>query len=143
MSQFAINDVTPGESATLTFVVTGLQTSETISNATLEIRARSGAVLIPVKTVTVVSSSDGVINTVATVVSVVFNLTSSETVALHPQEPYYLFSVNITTSNGRKQAIVPIGRLSPIRGFPFVQPVRLGSVTTSIRLSSLVTGTKT
>lgn len=134
MAQYSIQDVTPGETAELTFTVKGLDTGETVSNATLEIRSRNGSVMVPVKTITSTQGANGVIEIVGGVTTLVFKLSGSETIALNPREPYYLFSVNVTTSIGRRQAIVPIGRIDPSSGFPFVPAVKLGSATTLISL---------
>lgn len=134
MAQYSIQDVTPGETAELTFTVKGLDIGETVSNATIEIRSRSGNVVVPVKTITSVQTANGIIDVVASVPTLVFNFTNSETIALNTREPYYLFSVNVTTSLGRRQAIVPIGRINPSSGFPFVPTVKLGSASISISL---------
>lgn len=143
MGQYAINDVTPGESAELTFTVKGLEVGETVSNATLEIRSRDGSVVVPVKTVTGTQTVDGVIEVSGSTTSVIFNLSANETLAIHPRQPYYLFAVNVTTSLGRRQAIVPIGRINPSQGLGTVPIVRLGSASLSIKLQSVnVTGSK-
>jgi hypothetical protein len=137
MSQYTIYDISPGETATLTFNVSGLLSGEDISNATLEIRKRSGIVILPLKTITIVETDNGIIQEGSSGVDLIFQLTPEETWVLDPAEPYYLFSVNITTSLGRKQAIVPIGRLSPSLQYPFVPSVRLGSVAFSVKLTSV------
>jgi hypothetical protein len=144
MGQYSIYDVTPGETAELTFTVKGLDIGETLSNATLEIRSRGGSVMVPVKTITTVQNSNGLIEVVGGIPTLIFELTESETIALNPREPYYLFSVNVTTSLGRRQAIVPIGRLNPSSGYPFIPAVKLGSASISINLVGVkVVGSKT
>lgn len=143
MAQYSIFDVTPGETAQLTFTVKGLQGGETVSNATLEIRSRSGQVTVPVKTITTVDGPNGKVDVTGGVTTLIFDLSSSETEALHPREPYYLFSVNVTTSLGRRQAIVPIGRLSPSSTIGELRPLKIGSANVVIQLVGVVVGSKT
>lgn len=140
MAEFSIYNVTPGETAQLTFTVSGLATGETISNATLEIRSRGGEVMVPVKTVTSIETDDGIVQVVDGVPTLIFELAASETETLHAREPYYLFAVNVLTSLGRRQAIVPIGRLSPSRTLASGVPVRLGRASVAIGLKGIVTG---
>lgn len=145
MGQYAIYDVTPGETASLTFTVQGLVGAETISNATLEIRNRLGYVMMPVKTITPAATQDGQITVVSGVPYLAFDLTSSETEVLHFREPYYLFSVNVVTSTGRRQAIVPIGRLSPSQPLnPNLRTYKIGAAVMTMQMLCMnSTGDKT
>lgn len=143
MPQYAIYDVTPGETAELSFTVKGLAVGESVSNATLEIRSRAGAVMVPVKTITAVAGPSGQVDVSGGVTTLIFDLTASETEALHPREPYYLFAVTATTSLGRKQAIVPIGRISPSATIGELRPLKIGSANVTIELNGVVVGSKT
>ena len=142
MSQYSIYDITPGETAELTFTVKGLAVGETVSNATLEVRSRYGAVMMGVKTITSAPSDQGQIDVVGGVTTLVFDLTATETEALHSREPYYLFTVNVTTSLGRRQAIVPIGRISPMASSGPLRPLRIGFASAGIQLVGRGVGSK-
>lgn len=139
MSQaFNIDGITPSETATLQFTVSGLSSGETVTDSTIEIRKRTGEIVIPNKTVTTVDSSNGKI----TGSQVEFRLSASETAALLPSEPTYLFSVVYTTSAGRKQFVVPVGRINPTQTLQSLPQIKLGAVVSGISFHVSVDATK-
>lgn len=142
MAQYTIYSLTPGETAQLEFTVKNLATGETVSNATLEIRSRAGAVMTGVKSITPTLGPHGQVAVVGGVTTLAFNLSATETEALHPREAYYLYSVNVTTSLGRRQAIVPIGRISPSASIGNLRPLRIGFAQATIQLSGVAIGSK-
>jgi hypothetical protein len=141
-----INDLTPGETAEWTFKVSGLADGESVASATLEIRDRLGSLTLPVKSITNNATSDGWVETLAgNAASLKFNLSESETEALSPVNVFYVFSVALTTTDGRKQYVIPTGRITPSRkvGSQSKPLIKISAGRTTLKVTTSVRATKT
>jgi hypothetical protein len=141
-----INDLTPGETAEWSFKVSGLADGESVASATLEIRDRLDALTLPVKSITNTATQDGWVEALTGNAALLkFNLSASETEALSPAHVFYVFSVALTTSDGRKQYVVPTGTITPSRkvGSQTKALIKISASQTALKVTTSVRATKT
>lgn len=125
-----------------TFDVDGLVSGETVVDASMEIRTRLGAVVVPNRSISSVENSHGKITVTDGRYTLYFKLTPSETSAFNTQEVYYVFNVYINTSTGRKQFLVPLGEIFPTQVIATAVRTKIAASHITLSMTARVIATK-
>jgi hypothetical protein len=110
----------PGDTVEIVFAVAGLADSETVVHASIEIRSRLGEILLPNRHLELVVTDAGYTGTLTT------DLLDSNAVMLA--------NLNVTTSKGRKQFLIPLGSS--------VHEVKIGASRKRLSMTAKVVATK-
>jgi hypothetical protein len=115
-----LQELRPGETVEVVFAVAGLADSETVVDASIEVRSRLGAVLITNHAVVLEPTDDG--------------YTGSLKLSSLPECERLLINLYVTTSKGRKQFLIPLGNTDA--------EVKIGASRKRLTMTAQVVATK-